>query len=325
MNENIIEIVSERAAIIEYDGNISRYHAERMAADLYRLTREQREAIFPMPRLISFEAVLFMAKLGFRFMPSVEKNGKPVPVFKWVGEYQKNFTNDIDQLLKWQAQDYKRFFYLPGLSGFIGFDIDRNHADCKDGLIGFYEIMRNLAGKPPERLPYYLRDIPHSFPCYTETPSGGWHLLFKFSGQCKTTNLTYEEHNLEIKYLNSGLSLGEKPNGVYAIRGNPMDAPELPPFLVELINPQPKPVPQPVRYQGKNKPGLEKILDRVLAESAGHNDAQKKFAWRAAYFGHGLGEVLDFVKSRPDTFGNDTDTETVVNHAWASNMARAAS
>jgi hypothetical protein len=68
-----IEAVSERAAIIEFDGNASRYYAERTAADLYRLTREQREAIFPMPRLIGYEAVLFMAKLGFRFMPVIKK------------------------------------------------------------------------------------------------------------------------------------------------------------------------------------------------------------------------------------------------------------
>jgi len=231
-----IEVIVERAAIIEFDAHEPRFYAERRASYLYHLTREQKETIFPMPRLIGFEAVLFMAKLGFRFMPVVERNGKPVPAFKWQGENQKNFTNNVEQLMKWQAQGFRRFFYLPGLSGFVGFDIDRNHADGRDGLIGFYEVMRGLTGKTLDRLPCYLRDIPHNLPCFIESPSGGYHPLFKRSGQCKAANLKYGEHNLEIKYLNGGLSLGEKQNGAYILRGTPKDAPELPPFLAELIN-----------------------------------------------------------------------------------------
>jgi hypothetical protein len=129
-------------------------------------------------------------------------------------------------------------------------------------------------------------------------------------------------HKLEIKYLNSGLSLGEKQNGAYVLRGDPQDTPELPPFLVALINPQPKPEPQRQKYQGKSKPSFEKILDKVLISSAGHNDVQKKFAWRAAYFNYGLEDVLRFVKSRTDVFGNDTDTEAVIRHAWNSNKER---
>ena len=185
--------------------------------------------------------------------------------------------------------------------------------------------MKFLAGKTSDRLPYYLRNIPHNFPCFVETPSGGFHLFFRRFGQCKAANLKYGEHNLEIKYLNGGLSLGEKQNGAYILRGNPKDAPELPPFLAELINPQQKPAPQPVIYRRENKPDLENILNNVLTTSNGHNDAQKKFAWRGAYFGHGLDEVLQFVKSRPDAFGNDADTESVINHAWRSNTSRATS
>jgi hypothetical protein len=223
------------------------------------------------------------------------------------------------------GQGFKRFFYLPGLFGFIGLDIDHNHANGRDGLSDFYEIIKHLAGKSHDHLPYNLRDIPHNFPCYIESPSGGLHLLFKCSGQCKTVNLKCGEYTLEVKYLNSGLSLGEKQNRTYILRGNPMDAPELPPFLAELVNPQPKPIPQPVTYLGKGKPGLEKILNRVLETNAGHNDTQKKFAWRAAYFGYELNEVLRFVKSRTDAFGNDADTNTVINHAWRSNASRATS
>jgi hypothetical protein len=184
--------------------------------------------------------------------------------------------------------------------------------------------MLNLAGKSQERLPYYLRDLPNNFPCFVETPSGGLHLLFKYAGSCKVATLSYGEHKLEVKHSNSTLSLGEKENGVYVLRDNPLEVPDLPLFLIELINPQPKQRTVPITYRRKNKPGLEKILNRVLTVSTGNNDAQKKFAWRSAYFGYGVEETISFVKSRPDAFGNDSDTEVVINHAWHSNTERVA-
>jgi hypothetical protein len=274
-------------------------------------------------RRVGFKAILFMAEEGFHFIPWDENKGRPV--LKWNGENQKNFTYDTNKLLEWQAQGYKRFLYLPGISGFIGFDIDCGHADGRDGLLGFYEIMLNLGGKIPERLPCSLRDLPNNFPCYVETPSGGWHLLFKYSGPCKTANLIYENHKLEVKYLKSGLFLGRKPNKAYVLCGNPKNAPELPRFLMELINPQPKPKLKPKLAVNKRRemPNLEKILDGVLAASNGNNERQMKFAWKAAYFHHELEEVLSFVMSRPDVFGNGSDTEIVVNYSWRGNTARA--
>ena len=162
---------------------------------------------------------------------------------------------------------------------------------------------------------------------FCRNSGGGLHLLFKYTGPCKMANIVHDDHRLEIKYLNSCLSLGEKQNGIYVLRGDPLDVPELPPFLIELVNSQPKPRPESHRrvYRLHGKYSLEKILDRVLAISAGNNDTQNKFAWRAAYFGHALEEVLAFVKSRPDDFGNGSDTETVVRHSWHSNKERAVS
>jgi hypothetical protein len=157
------------------------------------------------------------------------------------------------------------------MSGFIGLDIDIGHSDGKDGLQGFYRVMETLAGKSMERLPSFLRDLPRNFSCYTRTPRGGLHLLFKYTGECKTANLNAGEYGIEIKYLNSGLSLGEKAEGAYVFCGDPADAPDLPPFFVELINPQPKASPQP-QFRHGAKPGLEKILDGILTNCTGHND-----------------------------------------------------
>jgi hypothetical protein len=215
--------------------------------------------------------------------------------------------------------------YLPGLSGFIGLDIDIGHADGKDGLQGFYRVMEILAGKPAGRLPSYLGELPRNFPCYTKTPRGGLHLLFKYGGECKAANLNAGEHCVELKYLNSGLSVGEKSEGSYVLYGDPADAPDLPPFLATLLNPQPKPAPRP-QFRRGTKPGLENIVQKIWEKNGDrHNQNQKDFAWRCAYFGYGLEETLEFVKSRPDIFGDGRDTETVIRHAWNANTARVAS
>jgi hypothetical protein len=71
------EAVTERAAIMQYDGGLPRYQAERRAAELYGLSPEQREAVFPLPGRTGFEAVLFMAERGFKFIPWDDKEGRP--------------------------------------------------------------------------------------------------------------------------------------------------------------------------------------------------------------------------------------------------------
>jgi hypothetical protein len=272
-------------------------------------------------RKSGFDAVLHMAeKHGVRFIPC-SLNGRPI--LKWAAENQKNFSSDIEKLKAWYKQGVRRFSYLPGLSNICGLDIDRNHADGRDGIADFYKVIEKLAGKTKDRMPRYFKNIPESFPCYTETPSGGLHILLKFNGQCKIANLVYEGAKIEIKHLSSMLSLGRKENGVYVFRGDLADAPEMPRFLAELISPPPKQRPSPKANYGEKRVNLEKILDKVLTDSAGHNDRQKKFAWRAAFFGYGIEEVLSFVKSRPDVFGKGADTETVINHSWRSSKQRA--
>jgi hypothetical protein len=316
-----IEALTERAAIMQFDGGLSRYRAERRTAELYGFTPEQREAIFPLSCRAGFEAVLFLAERGFKFIPWDDKEGRPA--MKWSGDNRNSFAAGPEKPRVWSGAGYKRFMYLPGMAGFIGLDIDLGHVDGRDGLQGFYRAMEILAGKPAERLPSCLRCLPRNFPCYTRTPRGGLHLLFRYSGACKAANLNAGEYGVEVKYLNSCLSLGEKAEGVYVLYGDPLDAPELPPFLVELINPQPKVQPRAMackQYGGK--PGLEKIMDKVLTSGGGHNARQKDFAWRCAYFGYGFGETLEFVKNRPDIFGEDPDTEAVIRHAWSANTAR---
>jgi hypothetical protein len=233
------EALIERAAIIQFDGGLSRYHAELRTAELYGLTPEQRATIFPLPCRRGFEAVLFMAARGFGFVPWDGREGRPT--VKWAGENRRNFTSDPEKLRAWSGAGYKRFMYLPGMSSFIGLDIG----------IGFYKVLETMAGKPVERLPSYLRDLPHSFPCYGRTPQGGLHLLLRYDGTCGVTNLSAGKHGVGIKHLNSGLLLGETIDGACALYGDPADAPDLPPFLAELVDQRPKPAPN-LRYRQEN-------------------------------------------------------------------------
>jgi hypothetical protein len=266
-----------------------------------------------------FDAVLFMAENGFRFLAMHEDNKT---VQKW-GENRENFTNDISVLTDWHKNGFKRFLCIPWLNNFLWFDIDLNHADGRDGLADFYEVME-AAGKPRMALPSYLQDIPNSFPCHTETPSGGIHLPFKYSGPCKEAFLKSGEAKIEVKYFAAGIACGEKPKGPYVLHGNPMDAPDLPAFLVELLNPAPKAYPRRFTRQYSDKGhSLDKLGDKVCMSVSGHNERQKNFAWRAAYFGYTLDETITFVLNNPADFGEDSDTVRVVTKAWSTNAGRA--
>jgi hypothetical protein len=98
----------------------------------------------------------------------------------------------------------------------------------------------------------------------------------------------------------------------------------LPPFLAELLNPAPKVYPQRFTRQYSDKGhNLDKLKDKVCREAGGHNERQKNFAWRAAYFGYSLDETLSYVKNNPADFGTDPDTVQVVSKAWNTNPQRA--
>jgi hypothetical protein len=125
---------------------------------------------------------------------------------------------------------FRRFLFLPEKAGLIGIDVDVGHADGVDGLNEFYRMFGRVS------LPAMLRNVEAgSFPCFTETPSGGWHLLFRQNGPALKPCLLCP--GCEIKVGRLGLTAGgsEKGGKPYILHGSLQNIPPLPTFLAAAI------------------------------------------------------------------------------------------
>lgn len=127
-----------------------------------------------------------------------------------------------------QGKRYK--VYIRGR--FLVLDIDRNHHNGGDGLAALYKHLESI-GKPRALLPAFMQNIDQGqFPFYTQTPSGGLHLYFKYTGPYVTGSLAPD---VELKNLQ--VSAGWKEGKPYILHGNIEDAPLLPAFILEKIIP----------------------------------------------------------------------------------------
>jgi hypothetical protein len=158
--------------------------------------------------------------------------GLPIKEFYRPGADADKSTYSIET----QIEEGKRYkVYIRGR--FLVLDIDRNHADGGDGLLNLYRHLENI-GKPKTLLPAYMADIGKGrFPFYTQTPSGGLHLYFRYVGKYITGSLAPD---VELKNLQ--VSAGWKPGAghtprPYILHGEIEDAPLLPAFILEKITP----------------------------------------------------------------------------------------
>jgi hypothetical protein len=191
-------------------------------------------------------------------------------------------------------------------------DIDR-HPGKADGLETFYKLW------PPEILPTELQDISGgSFPCYTQTPSGGLHLYFRYEGpELKLLELA---SGIEIKEHQITAPGSEKENGSYVLHGDFSDAPPLYGFLLdhieavkrrkERLKPRTRiAADRPMRYTPRT---LDDLAGEAAAACAGHHDRQVSFAGRAYRCKFSGTETLAYVKANPNIFGNDADTRNTI-------------
>lgn len=100
-------------------------------------------------------------------------------------------------------------------------DIDRNHADGVDGLANIRRLF-------PAWLA--LQDIELNFPFVMATPSGGYHLYFRYEGPLINYKLC---PGVEIK--TTQISAGEKETGKYISIGNITDIKPLPGVIITRI------------------------------------------------------------------------------------------
>jgi hypothetical protein len=197
-------------------------------------------------------------------------------------DYSAAFTDDfavIEALIAGKGdrqgraigQRIKRFAFIPADYGFLCLDIDRKPADIAadpkhgDGLRNFYHWLDGI-GKPRDMRPLELRNIEGgSFPCYVTTPSGGYHLYFRYKGAPIQQAVLCDE--VEIKHGRKNLTAAGsfKDGKPYVLYGNLSDAPPLPKFILDyLLKPSPVTLTPHFAPLGKEKFQGATSWDKVI-------------------------------------------------------------
>lgn len=255
-----------------------------------------------------------------------------IPLKKFYSNSKDNdpasYITDVQEITsQWQHGERRFKAFLGGR--FVVLDIDRKLGKV-DGLEAFYKLW------PQQILPAELRDIEcGSFPCYVTTPSGGFHLYFRYYGQ-----------ELKIRELAPGVELKEwqitapgssKENGEYILYG---DFSNVQPFYglfldrIEKLNTDAIRLKEETRscnaraYANRSiqfeKPriSLEDLAAEAATAYAGNHDRQVSFAGRAFRCKFSASDALAYVKIRSDIFGNGSDTENTIMSVFHDNGGR---
>jgi hypothetical protein len=301
----------------------SRTHKEAKNVKSYVETKER-------PSTASYEGLQ-----GLKYMTA---HGIPL-----IGVYQsgamlgkqepENFTTDAGEIAALMAgkgdregrakgSPITRFYFIPADAGLLCLDIDRKPGK-PDGLQELYNLF------PRDTLPRALQDIDLFFPCYVSTPSGGYHLYFKYKGPpVKKTDLAPE---VEIKHGKPGLTApgSRKENGDYILHGDLAAAPPLYGIILDRIaalQKQLKAADKPAPWRAGGNPGkqwnprpritLDTLADESTAAAAGNHDRQVSFAGRACRCKFPYRDALAYVQANSNIFGNGADTENTIKSVY---------
>jgi hypothetical protein len=359
-----IETFSKRAGVYQYDAGLSHEEAERLAVKYVIEHRKkapqsaieahsragetpdiksQGKALEPSskPHYRGLEGLQHMTDLGIKLIGAYE-SGAMICRARVEGDYDAAFTGDIAEIKalmaglgdtagRAQGSKIELFRFIPGLYDFLCLDIDRGHSDGVDGLAELYNFFDSI-GKTKENLPPVLRELPHSFPCYVTTPSGGFHLYFKYRGP-KSWGLFANVRGVEIKHMKPGLTApgSRKPSGEYVLYGNLDAAPLLPAFIKNRLT-----LPKEERPPGYIGPGREKkkygtaswekIKEWVDTDGAyaGRNARAFAFAVKARTHGWEKADTLRALRIEPSIEGlPETEYISVVNSAYSKGSVKA--
>ena len=226
------------------------------------------------------------------------------------------YTTDHKVMMGLWSDGQRRFkTFIRGR--FLAIDIDRKPGK-PDGLEAFYRIF------PRATLPMELKNLPESFPCYVQTPSGGFHLYFKYEGpELKLRELA---PGVEIKEWQITAPGSRRENGEYILHGELDNAPPLYGLIIDRIenikqekSKQRTIADHPVRYKQQPRTTLDALANETLSLYAGNHDRQVSFSGRACRCKFSGAEVLVYVKSHSDIFGSDKDTENTVLSVYRGN------
>jgi hypothetical protein len=210
-----LDAYEERAAIFQFETGMTKEAAEEAALKAVLATRPPAQA----------------TRQGIEALAYLTAHGLPIKDFYKPGADADKANYSTAEPIE-PGRRYKVFIR----GRFLCLDIDRNHKDGKDGIAELYAHLETI-GEPRELLPACLKDIDRgSFPFFTETPSGGLHLWFKYAGPYVTGTLAPD---VELKNLQ--VSAGWKEhNGKpapYILHGDIEAAPVLPAFILAKITP----------------------------------------------------------------------------------------
>ena len=241
-------------------------------------------------------------------------------------DFQAAFTADTETIKNLMAgkgdnqgrakgKQIRLFRFCPAPAGLLCLDIDRGHENETDGLVEFYSMFEK-EGTPRAALPSMLRDIEGgTFPVYTTTPRGGFHLFFRYSGPEVKKGLLAP--NVEIFHANAYLTApgSMKEGRPYVLHGSLADAPEIPPIIARRLPkakaeqaPQRKAVFNFGQPREERTPGLEQIAAWAEQDGSysGKNELCHEIALRAARdkYNYTAEDVIAFLKTYPGTSGH---------------------
>ena len=361
-----LDTFSEQAGKYEFDGNMTREEAERMAYNYVMNSRKKgsRSAIepptdnpfekndkthdpapenAPIAVFNGLQALTYCTNKGIKLGGCYE-NKAYINNTRAGEKYEEIFTNDIaeikaliaglgDSAGRAQGKKIELFRFFPADYGFLCIDIDRAHKSGADGLKNLYAFFDSI-GKTKENLPPYLRNLPQSFPCYVTTPSGGFHLYFRYSGnnpKKALKGLDYENNSVEIFYKTFALSApgSKKPGGEYILYGDFDNAPLLPAFIKNRLNfskneqPPKYTAPPAPGYSGKKYNGStswDKLREWVEKDGtySGRNDRAFAFAVKARSHGWEKSDTLRALRAEASLEGlQESEYVSVVNSAYS--------
>ena len=253
------------------------------------------------------------AGLGIKFFFAKGADNDPSP-----------YTADLEKI-KAMWKDGQRRFKAFIRGRFLVIDIDRKPGK-PDGLEAFYKMF------PKETLPEELSNLPDSYPCYTETPLRGFHLFFKYTGpELKIRELA---PSVEVKEFQITCPGSSREDGDYVLHGELENAPPLYGLIIDAIEgvrrqkeqakeertpKKNKAAAHPAQFEKPRRITLDDLADEATAAHGGNHDRQVSFSGRACRCKFSGAETLAYVKSRPDIFGNDTDTENTIMSVFRDN------
>lgn len=142
-----------------------------------------------------------------------------------VGDFMAS-PYSLDFAIMWGVM---RFAFVPKQAGLIVVDLDRGHANGGDGLREWEQYRKDKSLTGPG---YNV----NTHPCIVSTPSGGYHMYYKYKSRDDFRPLSRLNRNVELKHNSDITAAGSVKNGsLYRLTGSLDKVPNLPLILACLI------------------------------------------------------------------------------------------